>query len=60
LGAFSEPYALDGYADASITDDLITDVYLEFGERTRRIESERYLRTLTGCAHLIVANKELT
>ena len=60
LEAFSGPYALDGYADTSITDDLITDVYLEFGERTRKIESERHIRTLTGCAHLIFTNEKLT
>jgi hypothetical protein len=45
---FSQPYDLDGYADISISDDLITDVFLQFSTRTRQEESQRYLRTLTG------------
>jgi hypothetical protein len=52
LVPFSTPYDPAGYADASISDDLISDVYLEFSERTRKSESERYLRTLTGCLHM--------
>jgi hypothetical protein len=48
LKKFSSPYHMDGYADNYISDDLITDLYLEFSERTRRDESEKYLRTLTG------------
>jgi hypothetical protein len=48
LKKFSDPWNADGYSDNCITDDLITDVYLDFIERTRKVESERYLRTLTG------------
>lgn len=54
LKKFSDPWDPNGYADDCITNDLITDVYLEFSERTRKAESERYLRTLTGqLAHMI-------
>ena len=45
---FSSPYDLEGYGDDSITDDLITDVFLEFSERTQKDESDSYMRTLTG------------
>lgn len=34
LRMFSEPNDPEGYRDSVITDDLISDVYLEFGERT--------------------------
>lgn len=48
LEEFSSPSDLKGYAAKPITDDLITDLYLEFSDRTRQAESEDYLRTLTG------------
>jgi hypothetical protein len=48
LKAFSSPFDVEGYADNSITDDLVTDLFLEFSERSRQIESEKYVRTLTG------------
>ncbi|KAA1478099.1 hypothetical protein DENSPDRAFT_885629 [Dentipellis sp. KUC8613] len=49
LEQFSKPGDNDvGYNLTSITDDLITDVYLAFSEKTRKAESEDYLRTLTG------------
>jgi hypothetical protein len=48
LKAFSSPFDVEGYADDSITDDLVTDLFLEFSERSRQIESEKYVRTLTG------------
>jgi hypothetical protein len=48
LMAFSSPFDVEQYADDSITDDLVTDLFLEFSERTRQIESEKYVRTLTG------------
>jgi hypothetical protein len=48
LTEFSGPYDMEGYADCSITHDLITEVFLEFTERTRKHESENYLRTVTG------------
>lgn len=43
---FSDPFDEDGYAGTSISDDLITDLYADFGDRTRHIESDSYLRTL--------------
>ncbi|KAJ7166768.1 hypothetical protein C8R46DRAFT_1351047 [Mycena filopes] len=46
LTPFSAPDDLDGYNDKSITDDLITDVFLEFSNRTRLAECSKYLRTL--------------
>ena len=46
--AFSGPYDPDGYNDGSISDDLITDAYLEFSAHTRIIESEAYARVLSG------------
>jgi len=45
---FSEPRDPTGYGDGSITDDLITEVLLEFSERTRKQESSDYLQGLTG------------
>lgn len=36
------------YDDRSITDDFISDVYLEHDKRTRRHESDDLLRTLSG------------
>lgn len=46
--SFSAPSDAAGYNDTSITHDLITEVYLEFSERTRSVESTRYTQTLTG------------
>jgi hypothetical protein len=48
LKEFTNPSAVGGYGDKPITDDLITDIYHEFSNRTRTVESEDYLRTLTG------------
>jgi hypothetical protein len=45
---FSAPYDAEGYADTSISDDMVTDVFLEFSSRTRKKESEKYLRSITG------------
>jgi hypothetical protein len=45
---FSGPYDPDGYGDTFMTHDLITDIYLEFSERTRKKESDEYIKTLTG------------
>jgi hypothetical protein len=45
---FPAPDDIGGYANAPISDDLITDVFLEFSNKTRKQESERYLRSLTG------------
>ncbi|TFY51214.1 hypothetical protein EVG20_g11108 [Dentipellis fragilis] len=49
LEQFSKPGDNDaGYDLTSITDDLITEVYLAFSEKTRKAESEDYMRTLTA------------
>ncbi|KAL6299496.1 hypothetical protein BKA93DRAFT_829872 [Sparassis latifolia] len=50
LRTFSRPDEVKvvGYGDKSITDDLITDIYQKFSERTRQDESQEYLRTLTA------------
>ncbi|KAF7969565.1 hypothetical protein HWV62_26925 [Athelia sp. TMB] len=48
LREFSGPWDPSGYNDTSITDDLISDVYLSFSDRTRTQESQTYLRTLTA------------
>lgn len=48
LKPYSEPRNPEGYADMSITDDMISHIYLEFSERSREEESKRYLCTLTG------------
>jgi len=48
LTPFSTPFDPKGYDDNCITDDLITDIFLDFSERTRKGESEEYQRTLTG------------
>lgn len=46
--SFSGPYEQKGYNDKTITDDMITDVLLEFNERSRRQEASEFTRTLTG------------
>jgi hypothetical protein len=48
LQQFSAPNSTTGYNDKFISDDIITELYLEFGQRTRQEESSEYLRTLTG------------
>ena len=48
LLGFSSPSDVDGYGDKCISNDLITDLLLEFSERTRKIESTEYLQTLSG------------
>jgi hypothetical protein len=37
-----------GYDDKSISDEIITEVFTEFGEKTRQRESDDYLCTLSG------------
>lgn len=46
--AFSAPHNAKGYNDNSISNDLVTQVYLELSKQTRDAESWAYLRTLTG------------
>jgi hypothetical protein len=48
LVPFSNPKDQAGYSDKSITSDMITDIFLEFSERTRKQESHNYLQVLTG------------
>jgi hypothetical protein len=48
LTEFSGPHDPLGYNDKSISDDLITDILLEFTKRTRKLESAEYLQTLHG------------
>jgi hypothetical protein len=50
LKAFSDPFDPMGYRDAVISDDTVTAVYLAFIEKTRKAESEYYLRTLKGAS----------
>ncbi|KAJ7615765.1 hypothetical protein DFH06DRAFT_1365836 [Mycena polygramma] len=53
LESFSIPDDPDGYNDKSITDDQITDIFLQFSNRTRLEECSRYLRTLSAiCMNL--------
>jgi hypothetical protein len=41
-------FGANEYGDKPITDDLITDIFIEFSDQTRQSESEEYLRTLKG------------
>ncbi|THH23139.1 hypothetical protein EUX98_g8034 [Antrodiella citrinella] len=47
---FSAPEDLDGYDDSCISDDIVTELYLNFVRNSRESESSRYLRTRTGKA----------
>jgi hypothetical protein len=48
LRDFSGPWDKQGYNEHTISDDTITEVYLEFCDKSRKDESDEYLRTLTG------------
>ena len=48
LKEFSSPTLETGYNDQLITSDLVTDVYLDFINRTRQAESSEYCMLLTG------------
>ena len=49
LEEFSDPW--ERYGSKPITDDLITEIYVDFSNHTRASESDDYLRTLEGwCA----------
>ena len=48
LQQFSAPDSTTGYNDTIISDDIITELYLEFSKRTRQEESSEYLRSLKG------------
>jgi hypothetical protein len=54
LQQFSAPNSTIGYNDKTISDDIITELYLEFSQRTREEESSEYLRTLTGKLCLLI------
>lgn len=45
---FSLPTDENGYADSFITNDLITDLYLDFVAKGRKVESIEYCQTRTG------------
>ncbi|EJD33698.1 hypothetical protein AURDEDRAFT_177222 [Auricularia subglabra TFB-10046 SS5] len=57
---FSEPYDNCGYALAHISSDVLSDIYLDFVRRTRRPESEMYLKSLTGVSLSIDATFKIT
>ena len=45
----------DGYGDSPITNDLITDIYLEFIMKTRQEESVEYCKTREGLLHTVIS-----
>ena len=45
---FSSPLDEGGYGDSYITNDLITDLYLDFIAKGRKSESIEYAQTRTG------------
>jgi hypothetical protein len=48
LQKFSSHDDPNGYDDKWITNDMITDVYVEFVNKTRQRESTSYCKTRTG------------
>ena len=48
LKSFSEPHDKLGFNTNSISDDTVTEIFLEFSEKTRNEESDEYTCTLTG------------
>ncbi|THH00509.1 hypothetical protein EW026_g2025 [Hermanssonia centrifuga] len=48
LKQFSKPWDAEAYNDSSISHELITDVYAQFGQRTRVKEGGDYMKTLSG------------
>ncbi|KAG6379441.1 hypothetical protein JVT61DRAFT_11916 [Boletus reticuloceps] len=53
LKPFSTPDDPQGYADKSISHEVITEVFLDFSGRTRQAESQLYLRSLpTRCGSI--------
>ncbi|TFY51908.1 hypothetical protein EVG20_g10784 [Dentipellis fragilis] len=48
LKELSSPSDAQGYADKPISDDLISDLFLDFAARTRHSEAADYLKTLAG------------
>jgi hypothetical protein len=56
LQAFSSPNDSLGYADKSISDEMITEVFIDFTTRTRQRESAAYLKTLSGMKFVIISS----
>ena len=48
LKSFSTPNDVQGYTDKSISHEIVTEVFLDFSSRTRKAESESYLRSLSS------------
>jgi hypothetical protein len=48
LRNFSLPMDVKGYSDSFLTDDLITDIYLDFTAKVWKSESVEYCKTRTG------------
>jgi hypothetical protein len=48
LKMFSDPANEKGYNDVPISNDMITEIYLEFIKKTRQQESVEYCKTRTG------------
>jgi hypothetical protein len=48
LKAFSDPCDKSGYDGRSISDEMVTEAYIEYSDKTRKAESDAYLRTKTG------------
>ena len=48
LQKFSARDNADGYNDNSMTHEMVTDIYLEFVNKTRERESSSYCKTRTG------------
>jgi hypothetical protein len=48
LEPFSDLCDASGYNNKSITDEMITEIYLEFSNRTQKAKSDSYLHTRTG------------
>lgn len=48
LRLFSPPDDATGYGNKSISDKIITEVFIDFVQRTREQEAAEYLRSTTG------------
>ena len=48
LVPFSPPDDVTGYGASPITNNMVTEVYNEWSTRVRELESEQYLKILTG------------
>lgn len=54
---FSSPMDEDGYGDSLITNDLITDLYIDFVSKGRKSESIEYCQTRTGISIPVIFQK---